>query len=301
MDEKIILLMEETGCAQGEAQLALELANNNFEKAIHTVKSILRNIAVVKGRFYIEDKNLYGLFIAILDKRAENLIRLTSVVSYNPIVYETDLANDWHFIEKSIYNYRLIEGSVPSLTRDVELHFYNEIASKKDKLYKALVDGDKDKISEMLIENFPIEQTKLEINAEEINLAQYQQSEDNPESDDLGKGSIDSESKRLFIEAQLSEDPEGKKAKYLLQDEVVLAQIVDNREIARYLSKLLGEKDMEYIPVRVEEIELNNQEIIARLHFSPGIAGYARIKPQTRVKVVKEIQKPLWKKIFGLR
>ena len=193
---------------------------------------------------------------------------------------------------------------MPSLTRDVELHFYNEITSKKERLYKAITDEDNDTVSRLLLEKFPVENVKLEINAEEINLAQYQQSDGSDTmaaKPDQRRGAVDTESKRLVIEAELAEDPGGKKAKHLLRDEVVMAQIIDNREIARYLSKLLGEKDTEYMPVRVEEVEPGSNETVVRLHFSPGIAGYAKIKPQSRVKIIKEIQKPIWKKIFGLK
>ncbi len=75
MDEKILILMEETSCEQAEAELALELANYDLEKAIRTIRSILRNIIVIKGKFIIAENNLYGLFIMILNKRSETAIR----------------------------------------------------------------------------------------------------------------------------------------------------------------------------------------------------------------------------------
>ncbi|OGS22472.1 MAG: hypothetical protein A2252_01395 [Elusimicrobia bacterium RIFOXYA2_FULL_39_19] len=304
MEEKLILLMEETGCAQGEAQLALELANDDFEKAIHIIKGILRNIVVIKGRFFSPDDNIYGLFVAILDKRAEILIRLTGVVSYNPIIYEVDLNSDWNLFEKNIFNFRLMEGSVPGLTRETELRLVNGFAEKKDKFYKALTDLDKNKICDILTSDLTIKNISLEISIEEINLAQYQQVDDKQEVEsksEIRKISSEKEPRRLFIESTLQENEDGKKAKHLLEDEVVMAQITDDREIAKYLARLITDKDSEYIPVKIEKTEYKNKEIYVRLCISSGIAGIVKLKPNTKVTVMNEISKPLWKKIFNFR
>jgi len=301
MDEKILLLMEETGCDEGEAQLALELANNNFEKAIYTIKSLLRNITVIKGKFHIYENNLYGLFVIIFDKRSKNIIRVTSVTSYNPTIYETDLQIDWYLLEKSIYNFRLIEGSMPSLTREFEIYFTKEITSKKEKLYKAIIDENYDKICEIFIENFPYNEPKIQIINEDINLAQYQQENITTEDKENNIETTGIDTKKLYLEAKICEDPNGKKAKSLLKNEIVLAKIEDNREIAKYISRLLGTKEFDYIPVPIEEIKHLDHEILVHLYFTPGIIGYTRLKLSTKVSVTKESQKPFWKKIFGVK
>ncbi|MFN3966174.1 MAG: hypothetical protein ACK4JE_00545 [Endomicrobiia bacterium] len=303
MEEKILLLMEETGCDEGEAQLALELANNNFEKAIYTIKSLLRNITVIKGKFYIEEKNLYGLFVIIFDKRSKNIIRFTSVASYNPTIYTTDIYMDWHLLEKSIYNFRLLEGSVPSLTREIESYFTNEISSKKESLYKAIINDDIKKIHEIFIEIFPYKEPKIQITNEDINLAQYEQENAVTKSDIKNSRAelLNTDTKKLYLETKILENPEGKKAKSLFKNEIVFAKIIDDREIAKYLSRLLGSKEMDYIPVPVEDIKKSGEDILIKLYFTPGIGGYAKLKPYTKVSIAKEIQKPFWKRILGVK
>jgi len=301
MDEKILLLMEETGCDEGEAHLALELANNNFEKAIHTIKSLLRNITVIKGKFHIEEKNLYGLFVTIFDKRSKNIIRFTSVTSYNPAIYETGLQMDWYLLEKSIYNFRLLEGSMPSLTHELEICFTKEITSKKEKLYKAIIDENYDRICEIFIESLPYNRPKIQIMNEDINLAQYQQENMISENKEKNIESANTETKKLYLEAKICEDPNGKKAKSLLKNEIVLAKIEDNREIAKYLSKLLGTKESDYIPVPIQDIKQLDHEILIHLYFTPGIIGYTKVKPHTKLTVAKKSQIPFWKKIFGIK
>ncbi len=303
MEEKILLLMEETGCDEGEAKLALELANNNFEKAISTIKTLLRNITVIKGKFHIEERNLYGLFITIFDKRSKNLIRLTTVVSYNPAIYETNLQLDWYIIEKSIYNFRLSKGSAPWLTREIETQFTKGIDSKKEKLYKAIIDDDNEKICKLFSENFIYNDLKIQIVVEDINLAQYQQEDLSTgyKQTNFGTELLNIDKKKLYLEAKICEDQNGKKAKSLLKNEIVFAKIVDNREIAKYLSRLLGTKEMEYIPTPVEDIKKSGHELLIKLYFTPGIIGLTKLKPSTRISVAKENQKPFWKKIFGIK
>ncbi|MDI6640818.1 MAG: hypothetical protein QME68_00695 [Elusimicrobiota bacterium] len=302
MDERILLLMEETGCEQGEAELALQLSNYDFEKAIRTIKTSLRNIAIVKGKFSITEQNLYGIFVSIFDTNSLNLIRVRSVVSYNPAVYEIDLKSDWHTIEKAIYSMRLLEGSVQNLTREFELHFSSGFSRKKDKFYKALTNKSHQEICEVLVSEFPLALSKFQINTEEINLAEYQQEKKIEEQKDSRQSLIDTETKRLYLEAKLLEEKRGKKVNSLSQGEVVLSKIIDERETAKYLSRLLTSKETDYIPVPIEEIERTKEGITIKLYFTSGIVGIAKfIEPKTRVKVIKDNPKPFWTRIFGIK
>src|ERR1041384_2732283 len=111
IQDKIHLLMEETGCDQGEAELAMTSAGYDLEKAIRTIGVLLRNIVVVKGKFLLPGKNLYGLIILIADTKRQSLFRIRAVVSYNPALYETPLETDWYDFEKGLYAFRLWEGA----------------------------------------------------------------------------------------------------------------------------------------------------------------------------------------------
>ena len=80
MQENIRLLMEETGCEVGEAELALELAENDLEKAIKTIGSLLRHIYAVKGKMIFREKNLYGLLLAVINTKTQGILRMSAVV-----------------------------------------------------------------------------------------------------------------------------------------------------------------------------------------------------------------------------
>lgn len=298
MDEKILILMEETSCEQAEAELALELANYDLEKAIRTIRSILRNIIVIKGKFVIPESNLYGLFIMILNKRSETLIRLRCVTSYNPMICESDLSADWDQLERLIYRYRLIEGSVLSLAHNIEDHFYQAVISKKEKFYRSLDNKNLDKTKEMLTENFPIGAPEMQIVTEEIYLADYQDGKNKTEPEkSVSRDSVQPELTKISLEVKLYEDISGRKAVNLSKGDIVLAKITDSREVAKYLTKLLCSKDPTYIPVSIEEIEYKDSKVEVHLHFTPRIIGVTKLKAHTRIKVVKEVSSPWWKKL----
>jgi hypothetical protein len=298
MDEKVSSLMEETGCTQSEAEQALNLSQNDFHRAIMNIRTEFRNIVVIKGKLIMTTQNLYGIFIIILNKRSEDT-RIRTVISYNPAIYEINLAADWEMVEKLIYTYRLQEGSLLSLSQDIEKHFYNRITGDKNSFISFINNDKKDKIIESLM--IPSEPAaEMNIVIDELNLSQYQQGFTMRKIPQRARDES-SASNKVFLEVKLQEDDEGKKVRDLNTGDVVLAQIIDTRDIAKYLSKLLGMKDEEYLPVAVENIESTGTARNLKLFFSTGITGTCKIELDKRIKVTKEIQVSWLKKLFRLK
>ena len=79
----------------------------------------------------------------------------------------------------------------------------------------------------------------------------------------------------------------------------MLARITDTREIARYLGILLDSRNPNFIPVSIEELrQVTESEIELTLHFAPKIAGLVRLRPNARVKVVKEASRSFLKRLL---
>jgi len=298
MDEKVILLTEETGCDQGEAELALELVNYDLEKAIKTIRTLLENVIAIKGKFIIPEENIYGLFISIFDMRTENIVRTRVVTSYNPTIYEINLNTDWYLIEKLTYSYRLGKGSIPNLAYEIEKSFHTEITKKKEMFYSTLSHKDKDKIQEILITNFPKStQVSMQTTIEEINLEEY--SDESTKSETEKPSPIDNaNSKKVFLETELCQYNSGKKATHLKKGDVVLVQITDNRDIGKYLAHLLGTKDNLFFPAPIHQITHTDSGSDIQLNFTSGIVGFCRLNPQDKIKVIKQNSTPWWKKLF---
>lgn len=307
MDEKIKLLMEETMCDQGEAELALELSKYDLEVAIRTIRNLLRNIEVIKGKFIINNENLYGIFIIIVNKRSENIIRIRTVVSYNPVIYEINLNLDWDYIERMIYSYRLQEGSVLFYGQNVEKYFNNQIIENEKLFFSIIKTSDtnkENKIREILLnqssgnnQSFTSDNAEIQIAVEELNLAQYQQE---IPFNKITKTEQEYDTK-VELEVKLYEDETGRKIKDLRKGDVVLAQIVDTREIAKYLLKLLGIKENQYLPVSIESIEIKDKEAFLEVFISFGISGKYRVPANKSLKVEEKSESSWWKKLLRLK
>jgi hypothetical protein len=216
------------------------------------------------------------------------------------MICESDLNTDWDQVERLIYRYRLIEGSVLSLAHNIENHFSQAVNSKKEKFYKSLDNKNLNKTKDILIENFPSGVPEIQIVTEEINLADYQDGSSKTEPEKFtNRVSVHPELTKISLDVKLYEDKNGKKAASLSKGDIVLAQITDSREVAKYLTKLLCSKDPTYLPVSIEETNHTDSKIEIYLHFTPKIVGFTRLKPHTRIKVIKEVSSPWWKRLFS--
>src|SRR5579883_286762 len=120
MQDKIALLMEETGCDRGEAELALEMCGYEVEEAVKAIPRLLKNIAVVKARFAHPDQDKFGLLLAVLNTKSAVLLRARAVLSFNPAVYAVSLEKDWFEFEKHLYGCRLWDGSLQAESFEIE-------------------------------------------------------------------------------------------------------------------------------------------------------------------------------------
>jgi hypothetical protein len=297
MLETVRLLMEETGCEQGEAELALELAGNDLEKAIKTIGSLLRHIFALKGKLYFFDKNLYGLLLIVINTKTQEILRLHTVVTYNPALYENSSEMDWYALEKLIFSYRLDGGSLPDFTQELEQKLKLYLDERKEILVKC----DPGKISALLSDFFLPDKVTVSLLAEELNLAQFRSlpsSETAPHTKAENNGG---ESGTVWLEVDILEDKSGKDVDKLVEGDMVLSQITDSRDIAHYLSHLIGgrrEGGMVPLPAVVRKIEVFDGESEVQVHYAPGIIGIARVKNDIKIRLLESKAQPWWKKII---
>lgn len=297
MDEKIHLLMEETGCEQGEAELALDLAEKDLEKAIKTIGSILRHIVALKGKFYFHSKNLYGLLIIIINTKTQEILRLSTVVSYNPALYENSPEMDWYAFEKLVFSYRLDEGSLPDFTQDIEQRLQSYLLAQKH----ILVQCNSSEIAVLLNDFYAPEKVSITLVAEELNLAQFRQLPENGASTNIKFVEHGTDPGTVWLQVNLVEDKNGKEVKDLAEGDTILSQIIDTRDIAHYLAHLIGGKSdgsMVPLPAIVKKISVNNEESEVQVYYSPNIIGLSHLKNDMKVKMIETKSQPWWKKII---
>lgn len=296
-DSKVRLLMEETNCEQGEAELALELAGNDLEKAIRTIESLLKHIVAFKGKFILPNENLYGLLLVVVDTKAGGILRLHSVVSYNPSLFENSLSMDWYAFEKQIFTYRLDEGSLPEFTRGNEQKLREFLESRKD----VLVSGDIGAVSGLFADFFKQFNVTANIEAEELNLAQFRQLTATEASSAARATGERPESSIVVLRVEFLQDKNGKEAEKISEGEVVLSKITDDRDIAHYLAHLIGgkkEDGMIPLPSSIRKVTSGPDGFEVQVYLAPGVAGIGKVSADSRIKVIEMRSDPWWKKII---
>jgi len=296
MFEKVRLLMEETGCEQGEAELALELADNDLEKAIKTIGSLLRHIVALKGKLNFYEKSLYGLLLIVINTKSQEILRLHTVVTYNPGLYENSPEMDWYALEKMIFSYRLDAGSLPDFTQELEQKLTPYLLGKKDTLVKC----DPAEIKALLLEFLAPDKVNISLFAEELNLTEFRRLPSNETVNERSK-IHDTEPGTVWLEVDLLEDADGKELNKLAEGETVLSRITDTRDIAHYLAHLIGgQKESEKIPLPavIKKIAFGDNESEVQVHYAPGIIGIAKVKNDVKIKLLEPKEESWWKKII---
>lgn len=299
MKDKVQLVREETGCDEEQAKLILESTHNDVSKAIRIINTLLKHIVAIKGRFKCEKINIYGLFLLITDIRQRALIRVGALVTYNPGVYENDLGTNWHDFERQLYALKLGEGSNQDLTQNLQHCLQTRLTrDEKKTFFQYLRNLDTREVETTLLSEIKMvtgdQEVILNTSLEQLNLAQFKELRKDPEGG-VDESSYERERKKdstITLKIELVLDSlKGIAAVNLRKGNLVSAKIVDMRDIARYLSKLLGgEQQDEIVPlvVPVDNVEIREQQVMIKTRFSPGIIGKTILSQEDKVEIIKQ-------------
>lgn len=297
MKDKVDLLMEETGCDRGEAELALEMCGYDFEEAVRQIPRLLRDICALKGKFVLEGAGQHGLFLVILNLKSRAVLRSRAVMSYDPAVCSVSLDEDWFAFEKHLYGCRLWDGSLPNESLEVEQTLAAHFRASPPELFDELREAPSERAAEAaaagLRGHFRVPDLGVKLKKDILDLGQFRSLRPSaapaarrgkpaaraPLAEDL-----------LVLRIALEEDPEGVPAHELHAGDMVFARIVDRRDIAKYLARLFGGMtDQGPVPIEapVEAIESAGGETLARVRFAVGVAGDATLPRESRLKAAR--------------
>ena len=309
--DKISLLMEETGCDQGEAELALEMCGYVVEEAVKAIPRLHKNIVVFKGRIVQPEQNLFGLLLVILNVKSRAVLRTRAVLSYNPAVCAVSLEKDWFEFEKYLYGCRLWEGSLPTESLEIEQAVAGHLRSGAEAgLFDAQPSGAdrvQAELAGVLKQLLRSGRLELRLKKDVLDLGQYHslrapsgigerqpsrggvpwRADGGPQPDEL-----------LVLKVTLESDPAGMPAAELRAGDLVAATIADTRDIAKYLAKFFGghsDQGPVPVPAPVEAIEAapapaagEPQALLVRVRFSAGVCGDAEVASQARLRAVRK-------------
>ena len=297
MKDKIELLMEETGCDRGEAELALEMCGYELEEAVKQIPRLLRDICALKGKFLVPGANQHGLFLIVLNLKTRKVLRSRAVITYDPAAHAVGLEEDWFAFEKHLYGSRLGDGSLPAESLEVEQRLAQHFRAADPALYDSLRDMPSDLASEELVRplraHFREPALSAKVKKDILDLGQFQSlrkapapAERRERAAPRGRGAEE----LLVLKIALEEDPSGVAAADLHAGDLVFARIVDGRDIAQYLARLFGGLTASGpvpIEVPVEAVETSPAGTLARVRFAVGVAGDAVVASDRPIKAAR--------------
>ncbi|MFB0527982.1 MAG: hypothetical protein ACETVT_03775 [bacterium] len=318
MKENVKILMEETGCDEGQAELALLSTGNNLEKAIKSINLLPKYIVVIKGKFMCYQTNVYGQFIVISHLHQRRVVRLGAILTYDPTIYEGALDCKWRDFEKRLYADRLSDGCAHELIQKLEQNLNWQIASDYRKsFFQNLKDRNYEEITGILrsiiSKSLDDPELKIEMDVEELNLSQFKFPQESTILTEVGvkpslneaRGSVNRKESTIVLNTELVTDGSSSSVEIekLRRNDLILVKILDSRDIAQYLSRLLGGcKGEEVVPLStiVEEVKDEGERWAVRTRFSPGILGEALVEKKARVKRLKPQKYTIEKNKFHL-
>lgn len=293
MKDKIALLMEETGCDRGEAELALEMCGYEVEEAVRRIPRLLRDICVLKGKFLLPPKNQHGLVLVILNLKTRSVLRARAVMSYDPAVCAVGLDEEWFAFEKHLYGCRLWDGSLPAESLEVEQHLTAHFRAAPPETFERLREASSEAASRELA--VPLRSLfgegglSVRLKKDILDLGQFQSLRRAPTPARRNKPTprVETAEDLLVLKIALEEDPEGVPASELRAGNLVFARIVDGRDIAKYLARLFGGLTASGpVPIEapVEAIESVSDGMLVRVRFAVGVAGDGMVPADRRFK-----------------
>jgi hypothetical protein len=289
------LLIEETGCEQSEAEIALSLSDNNIEKAIYMIGLLLKFISIFKIKLIFPKENIYGLIHIAVNMKTHDILRFSMIFSHNPAIYEISANIDWFSFEKAIFSARLDAGAMENYTQKIEenLKLYTQQSIKETSVIS------KEEISTIIKFFFHPTIIEMETVNEELNLTQFKKLPDyNKKQNEIPFAGYDLGFIKLDV--KILEDSNGKPTEKITESDKVLSLITDKRDIAHYLAHLTGGRKngvMVPLPAMVKKIYSENNDFEIHLHYAPSITGLAKIKGGSKLKVLETKSQLCWKKI----
>lgn len=300
------MLVEETGCSKEEAKRYLEESSGNIALAVRNISRDIKPIGVLKCKFSVEGVSIYGLLLFIFNSRSRRMLRYAAVAGCNPEIYEPDIGKQWFSFEKELYSGRLKDGSLREITQKIEQSLIIRIQEEEvDNFYNLWESLDMDGIGEIVKGRIKdvIKYDRggeyniyMDINWQKLNLRQFKYLTDTEKINDEFKFYLAEEetySTLIVLDTELVKNKDSSpavKVEKIEAGDMVLTEIVDDRDIGIYLTHLLGaRKENNLIPLSapVEDVKDTKDGVEVIVRYGPGIIGRCIESPKKKVGIIR--------------
>jgi hypothetical protein len=310
-DQKLIRLQNETGCDLVLGKLMMKFTGGDVDGAIRILKSVDKNIYVIRGKFIAQGVKLYGAFIFFYDSKQKNVDKIEIVVKYeDKSAIEFDFDQPWAEYASQINSYVRQNATEVDLQNKFTTHVKTHKAMH---LYDSKI-ANKREIDDKSVKNFF---TDLFLNITgDVNVALKIKIEAT-DTFEMNKGAIseidldEDPPKPVIEEPRIEEQPKKNDDILVLQVDPVLAPIdgvelselspgdlvgvviKDERPIAEYIAGLLNVKAPftdadQVVYAELKDLNITDHGIVLRVEFGPGIYGKAYFGENVKIKSAKK-------------
>lgn len=213
-------------------------------------------IKLLKYKIKVSDIHLYLCGFVIINCKQDLILRICSVASYNPSVYEIDINQEIKKLETLIYKYKFDEGSCA----DVMKKFYIKIHELSNKVVDAIDKNMTETIKELLSEAINIEGNKVKIDCV-VEPIKYNIIEKSTESEIPENVVNKFECGKFFIKMKpVIDNKKGVSIDTIKPQKNILCELVDEREIVQNIISMLFTRGQKYFYTNIVKIVEKNKK-----------------------------------------
>ncbi len=251
----------------------------------HTQES---NIYVLKYKIYIPEKHMYGCIIITSDIERKKIFKVTAVVSINPEVYEIDIKSSWENVEREVLRYRLQNATLFDTTK----RLYSDIYKNEEKICLSLKENDIDVIKDIILKSINVSDTdkkmKYMFDIEKFVIRDLNKSNFVTPHRELQNQTYKLlEEEKFYIKTKpVIDNNSGVPANKLKPKKELLCEIIDRREVVKYITELLFGKGQKYISGKIVDISTSGKYYEIILSITPVIYTKIVVDKQEKLKLV---------------
>lgn len=292
---KIGLIQRASDCTEEEAEMGLEAAEGNVHEAVELIQLLRREIVVIKIRLYGRRRvKTQGLLLLLANGLKGSILRLETLITHAQEELPSELDIDWQAFHRTLDQLRDELRINKKLSYELRDHLMQGLrAGEINRLYRQLREGQKESVVEalrdLLIERIG-EELEIELAYDLLTRFQYdagdgegEVSVEGPDREDAGEDDREVAPQKeselnIYLKTEPVIDPVGGRTAGDIEiGDQIMVRLIDDREVGRYLTHLLGGiREDSRVPIRAEVREkerLPSGRCQIVVCFGPGIWG----------------------------
>ncbi|MCK4259238.1 MAG: DUF4899 domain-containing protein [Halanaerobiales bacterium] len=290
-ESKLKYICETEAISLDEAQMALELADGEIERALELVPYVEKSMILIHGKFVFgRTQKLYGIFRVLAQGKEATLLEVSLAMSYVKNELDAPLSANPEAFQKII-------EELSKETQITQVHsflagFYKQIkAAKISRMYHFIKEDQKQELNDLfnnLISKLGGGVEKVEVKLKTFLMTRVQCEKKGfleSESNILSNNVDSSSGLTIYLETEPIISPlKGKTIEKFSIEEFIPLKIIDHREAGTYLGKVLSdESGIAFAKIKEIQVSESSNRHHVTVEFGSKINGRFVIEPSVRI------------------